>query len=250
MRFRYCIARLAFLGSISAILASLPGVAMGGSIYVDGDDTNVAVNDGAFLNGTDTTTPSEFSTPELIKHQGDETLTSDARVLSAIPFIVDGGISYFQIIYDQMETPNTGGQPLRERVILTELSVYVGPDETFANAVLAWTLDPNDQVIVNDQNRAGGPFAETDSPHNAGGDVSLNIPFSAFPVGTMSDDFLFFRAAQTESNGGGDEWVVSDSGTVLPAGTSLPEPCTGLLALTGVFLLTVRRGSVAKPGPT
>ena len=151
---------------------------------------------------------------------------------------------------DQQETANTGGQPDRERVILTELSVFLGPDMTFANSSLVWSLNASDQVYVNDQNRAGGPFAETDSPQSAGGDVTLNIPFSVFPVGTTSDEFLFFRATQTDSDNGGDEWVVNGEGTTLPPGTVIPEPHTGLLALFGACVLLRRRRPVPRCAPT
>ena len=233
--------KLIFLSFLAAALPALSSISMGSTIQLDGDDTMVMVNGGAFFDGTDTTTPSAFSTPELIKNQDNETLTSDAKALSTMPFIFDGGSNYFQFIYDQQETANTGGQPHRERVILTELSVFVSPDTTFANATLVWTLDSSVQVYVNDQNRSGGPFAATDTPQSAGGDMTLNVPFSVFPVGTTSDDFLFFRATQTDSDDGGDEWVVNSNGTTLPPSTPVPEPNTCLLLLAGLFVLSIRR---------
>jgi hypothetical protein len=226
---------------LATVLAIFGGTANGATIFADGDDTVVAVNDGAFFDGTDSTTSSAFSTPELIKNQGDETKTSDATPLTTVPFITYLGNHYLQLIYDQQETANTTGQPNRERVILTQLSVYVSPDTTFANASLVWTLTTGDQVNVNDQNRTGGPFAATDSPLSAGGDVRLNIPFSLFPLGTTSDDYLFFRATQTESDNGGDEWVVSTEGSTLPPGTLIPEPSAGLLAMAGLLVLSYRR---------
>ncbi len=224
-----------------AAILTISTTALGAIIYVDGDDTMVNANDGAFFDGTDMTTPSAFSTPELIKNQGNETLTSAATSLTTVPFTTIGSNSFLQLIYDQQETANTGGQPNRERVILTGLSVFVSPDTNFANATLVWALDPSDQVHVNDQNRTGGPFAATDTPQSAGGDMTLNIPFSVFPAGTTSDDFLFFRATQTDSDNGGDEWVLNGEGTTLPPGMSVPEPNTALLLIAGLGALLGHR---------
>jgi hypothetical protein len=121
--------------------------------------------------------------------------------------------------------------------------VYVGHDTTFANAALVWSLSLGDEVNVNDQNRAGGPFAATDTPQSAGGDVRLNIPFTAFPLGTTANDYLFFRVTQSDSDNGGDEWVMNGNGTTLPPGTLVPEPAAGLLALLGLVAICYRRSS-------
>jgi hypothetical protein len=232
--------QLSFILSTISFL-TLSNAATATVIYVDGDDTAVFVNDGAFLDGTDATTPSAFSTPELIKNQGNETLTSDGVQLTGVPFISYLGNYYVQLIYDQQETANTGGQPDRERVQLTGLSAYVGPDANFANATLVWSLTGGDEVWVNDQNRTGGPFPSTDTTQGAGGDVRLNIPFSIFPSGTTSSDYLFFRATQADSDNGGDEWVLNGDGETLPPATPVPEPAAGLLALVGLAAVGYRR---------
>ncbi|MGJ8697677.1 MAG: PEP-CTERM sorting domain-containing protein [Verrucomicrobiaceae bacterium] len=186
----------------------------GAILFVDGGTPVVNLNDGAFIKGftaTDPSLPSSFSSNFL--NQGNEQAISDAQALASIPISTVGGTAGFQFFFDAQEVSNNGGSPNRERNIITEITLFYLTKAQHDDAIDdvtqrlgIWTLDASDQVHINDSTNPAG-YTSTSKPLGNGADAALSIPFSAFPSGATSEDFIFLQATLSDGDNGGDEWV-------------------------------------------
>ena len=236
--------------------------------YVNGDSsTKVSLNDGAFFTGYalgDSTIPSAFSGNFLV--QGNEQATSAALALDAIPISVTGGSAGFQFFFDAQETQNNSGSPNKERNIIAEITFFYITAAQQADAVDdlsqmlgIWSMTAGDQVNINDIgsiNDSSIPnYIPTNKPLGNGADASLNIPFSVFPSGATSADYVFLRATLSDGDNGNDEWIYSsDPGIVTFANSPdlnpdlataaaelVPEPSTSILLVLASSAAFIRR---------
>ncbi len=215
------------VGSLVA-LYMLPSTAFA-LIIVSGSDSNVALNDDAYADGTDATAPSAYSNPELIKNLQAGPVTSDPTPLYEIPF--DG--DFFVFVYDQQETNSDGGAA--KTIQLTSISIDIGDTNI-------WTLA---ETIELD--------GTTYSPQGNAGDMALYVPLSLFAGFTASDHFTF-SASQANYDNGGEEWILRNVGNFFEPGdcisgtcepkppTAVPEPSIVALIFTGLMgMVFVRR---------
>jgi hypothetical protein len=174
-------------------------------IIVSGSDSNVSLNDGAYADGTDTTVPSAYKNPELIKNLQAGPLTSDPTPLYEVP--LDG--DYFVFVYDQQETNTNGGAS--KTIQLTSISVDIGSTNI-------WTLA---DIIELD--------GTTNSPLGNSGDMALYLPLTLF-TGFSASDLFTFSASQADFDNGGEEWILRNEGNFFEpgvciiSGTCEPQP--------------------------
>ncbi|MDQ8189855.1 PEP-CTERM sorting domain-containing protein [Roseibacillus persicicus] len=189
-------------------------------VYVDGSTPYVSVNDGAFFSGfteSDPTRPSAFSSNFL--NQGNEQATSSAQALSSVPISAFGGNASFQFFFDAQEVNNAGNgsNSNRERNIITQVSLFYLTADQHTDAIDdatqrlgIWSLDGADQIHINDATNPAG-YTPTAKPLGNGADVALSIPFSVFPSGASSADYIFLQVTLTDGHNGGDEWVYASA---------------------------------------
>ena len=218
-----------YLSRLVVVVGSLVALYMPPStafalIIVSGSDSNVALNDGAYADGTDATAPSAYRNPELIKNLQAGPLTSDPTPLYEVPF--DGG--FFVFVYDQQETNRDDGAA--KTIQLTSISIDIGSTNI-------WTLA--DTIELD---------GTTNSPLGNSGDMALYVPLPLF-TGFSASDLFTFSATQANYDNGGEEWILRNEGNFFDPGecisgtcepqppAAVPEPsiialmCTGLVGM-------------------
>lgn len=183
---------LAAAGSLIT-LHMLPATAL--AVIISGTDSNVALNDGAYADGTDTTVPSAYRHPELIKNVQAGPETSDPTPLYQVPY--DNG--FFVFVYDQQET--NSGSGTNKTIQITGISIDIGSTNI-------WTLG---ETIELD--------GTTNSPLGNSGDMALYVPLTLFSGFTASELFTF-STTQADYDNGGEEWILRNTGNFFD-----PEDC-------------------------
>lgn len=205
----------------------------------DGSNFNVSLNNGAFI--TNNSAPSsDFNANDLI-NMNDGTETNDGVSpkhanpfpLSAVPYTVVGGISYFQFIYDMQETGSKISLSIDD-IVLTAGVTY--PPAPATGGTVVWDYDQAafGSILLNSME----PY--TDTPLGTGGDMALYVPVSLFEgLGLTGRSLLTMTVTQSLSDDGDDEWVVLATGNFFrpddPIGQEVPEPSTLLLIGTGLL---------------
>jgi MYXO-CTERM domain-containing protein len=199
-----------------------------GNTNVAGNDDNVPINDGAYVDGTNAAEPNLFRTPELIKNQANDPMTGSVA-FSDIPYFNFDNSLYFQFVYDMQETSG------KRQVNIDTITISAGGQ-------VVWELDTANygSLILNQTG-----FVETDTPLGAGGDMALYIPVALFNgLGLVGSDLLTFYVDQSLADNGGDEWVVLSDGTFFDDNdpindppTPIPEPKTMMHLGLGLVIL-------------
>lgn len=209
---------------------------MASAITVLGTDSNVALNGGAYADGTSTAAPSNFN--QEIMTLGNET-KSGGVLFSEIPYFDFSSTLYFQFIYDMQETGGNSGGGLGGRPLsIDDIVVSVNGTTT------VWDYDQSvyGSILLN------STMDFTNTPLGAGGDMDLYIPVALFNgMGLTGNDTLTLTVTQSNADNGTDEWIVLGSGTFFGAndeiiGTAavVPVPTaawlfgSGLLGLIGI----------------
>ncbi len=214
------------------------------AITIGGDEANVALNDGAFIDGTVVYPQSIFAQELATSRTGMGDIA-----LSDLPVIGVGMDLFFSFIFDSQETGNA-----RE--------LDIDAIDLTINGQSIWTYDGSQgPLTIND-----GTEPETATPLGNGADLELFVPISLFN-GFTGSDILTFSWDQSRDNNGFDEWVTVGEGffaageiigglvdpldpsdPVDPSGpdpmvpgSEVPEPATLTLLSLGAIALMRRR---------
>jgi hypothetical protein len=210
---------------------------MASAITVLGTDSYIALNDDAYVDGTNAAAPSNFNN-ELMT-LGNETLSGTVAI-SEIPYLDLSSSLYFEFIYDMQETGGNSNGGLGGRPIsIDDIVVSV-------NGTTIWDYDASTygSILLN------GTTAFTDTPLGAGGDMALYVPVALFNgLGFTGSDALTLTVTQSDADNGTDEWIVQGSGAggmffsaadVIIDSSAVPVPAamwlfgSGLLGLVGM----------------
>ena len=167
---------------------------------VSGSDSNVALNGGAYADGTDATVPSAYRNPELIKNVQGGPETSALTPLYQVPY--DSG--FFVFVYDQQETNSGGGA--NKSIQITGISIDIGSTNI-------WTLA---ETIELD--------GTTNSPLGNSGDMALYVPLTLFSGFTASELFTF-TTTQSDYDNGGEEWILRNKGNFFDPDDCISGTC-------------------------
>jgi hypothetical protein len=171
---------------------SLP-LSTASAITIGGDESNVSLNDGAFIDGT-AVYPQSIFAQELATSQ---TGMGDIA-LSELPVIGIGMDLFFSFIYDSQETGNA------RELDIDDIALTI-------NGQSIWTYDGSQgPLTIND-----GTEPETATPLGNGADLELFVPISLFN-GLTGSDILTFSWTQSRDNNGFDEWVTVGDGFFAP----------------------------------
>lgn len=185
---------LGFKTTVILFSFSLFWVSSASATLIHGTSTNVALNAGAFADGT-------FSGSigtEITSQQA--SFASGTIALSSIPYSAYGGTPlFFQLIFDQSEQNND----LERDIKINDIVLSVGTTEI-------WNFDQNTYDFLH-LNTNPSPTEWTSKPNAPGGDMALYIPITLF-AGYSGSDVLTLSSTLERYDDGHDKWGVVRGG--------------------------------------
>ncbi len=183
------------------------------ALLINPANSNHAINDSAFIDGTVADAQSSFNSAIT-----SQTLTGTFS-FSNIPVTTISMMDFFVFSYDSQET---GGNPA---ISIDDIQISV------AGLGVLWDYD---EVTFGSIDLAG----DTDSPLGNGADIALAIPVSIFQgLGLTGADDLTFTWTQSNDNNGFDEWVLAGTGAFDPGDPIGPVPIPAAVWLFGSALM-------------
>lgn len=201
---------------------------------VDGTDSNIAVNDGGFIDGTVADQQSLFRQAISEGNGQNGGSGSGSFLFSDVPTTFVNGVQSFVFVFDSQETG--GGPGTLNPISIDDIRISV-------NDIDIWNYDSANlgSIVLT---------GETATPLGNGADLALSIPVLLFAdQGFTGADSLMFSWLQSDSDNGTEEWALVGDGffnsndPISPV--PLPAAAWFFLTALGGLVISRRRQRVA-----